>query len=98
MKPRSLKAPRRKVRSIAGDAAAAGRRFTVIVSRFNDFITRALLEGCLDQLLRHGADPELVETVWVPGALELATAAKKVAGRGSAHAIITLGCVIRGDT
>ena len=95
MKPLSAKRSRR---TVAGDYAGAGRRFAVCVSRFNEYITKALLEGCLDQLARHGVNSENVDVFWVPGALELATCAKKIVGRKAADAIICLGCVIRGDT
>ncbi len=83
---------------MAGDYAGAGRRFAVCVSRFNEYITRALLDGCLDQLIRHGVAAGDVDVFWVPGALELATCARKIVQRKAADAIICLGCVIRGDT
>jgi 6,7-dimethyl-8-ribityllumazine synthase len=89
---------RRHGRSVEGDFAADGARFAVVVSRFNEFITSRLLEGCENTLARHGARPAQVDVVWVPGSLELATAAKKIAARRAADAIICLGCVIRGDT
>lgn len=95
MKPLSSKRVRRV---LAGDYGGAGRRFAVCVSRFNEFITRSLLDGCLDQLARHGVPSDCIDLLWVPGALELATAAKKIAQRKAADAVICLGCVIRGDT
>ncbi len=83
---------------LAGDYDGAGRRFAVCVARFNEFITRALLDGCLDQLARHRVSADRIDILWVPGSLELATAARKIAQRKAADAVICLGCVIRGDT
>jgi 6,7-dimethyl-8-ribityllumazine synthase len=85
-------------RVLAGDYDGAGRRFAVCVARFNEFITRALLDGCLDQLARHRVPADRIDVLWVPGSLELATAARKIAQRKAADAVICLGCVIRGDT
>ena len=68
------------------------------MSRFNEFITSKLLEGCENSLARHGAKPEQIEVAWVPGAFELATAARRIARRRAADAVICLGCILRGDT
>jgi len=88
----------RHARTIEGDYSAEGLRFAIVVSRFNEYITAMLLEGCENTLARHGARPEQIEVVWVPGALELPTAARQIARRRGADAIVCLGCVIRGDT
>jgi 6,7-dimethyl-8-ribityllumazine synthase len=85
-------------RTFEGDYLGNGRRFAVVVSRFNEYITSKLLEGCENTLNRHGVDPERIDVVWVPGSLELPTAAREIARKRSADAIICLGCVIRGDT
>jgi 6,7-dimethyl-8-ribityllumazine synthase len=85
-------------RTLEGDFIADGRRFAIVVSRFNEYITSKLLEGCENTLARHGARPEQIDVVWVPGAFELPTAAKKIAENRAADAIVCLGCVIRGDT
>ena len=77
---------------------ASGRKFTIVVSRFNEFITQKLLEGALDCLRRHGAGEEDLEVVWVPGAFEIPYVAKKIAEGGSCDGIICLGAVIRGAT
>jgi 6,7-dimethyl-8-ribityllumazine synthase len=69
-----------------------------VVSRFNEYITKHLLQGCESTLRRHGVPPDQIEIVWVPGALEIAAAAAAVARRRRADAIICLGCVIRGET
>lgn len=85
-------------RTVEGDYSGVGRRFAVVVSRFNEYITSRLLEGCENTLLRHGVEPDRIDVVWVPGSLELPTAAKGIAARRAADAIVCLGCVIRGDT
>lgn len=85
-------------RTLEGDYLADGLRFSIVVSRFNEFITSKLLEGCENTLARHGARPEQIEVVWVPGAFELATAARQIAAKRRADAVVCLGCIIRGDT
>ena len=85
-------------RSFEGDFLADGFRFAIVVSRFNEYITSKILEGCENTLNRHGAGPEQIDVVWVPGSFEIPTAARKIARKKSADAIICLGCVIRGDT
>jgi 6,7-dimethyl-8-ribityllumazine synthase len=85
-------------RTIEGDAVDAGFRFAVVVSRFNEFITGRLLEGCVDTLNRHGVPPGRIEVVWVPGAFEIPTACRLIARGKRADAVVALGCVIRGDT
>ena len=85
-------------RTFEGDFLANGFRFAIVVSRFNEYITSKLLEGCENTLNRHGAGPDQIDVVWVPGSFEIPTAARKIARQKSADAIICLGCVIRGDT
>ncbi|MBI3857874.1 MAG: 6,7-dimethyl-8-ribityllumazine synthase [Planctomycetes bacterium] len=85
-------------RTFEGDYLAGGFHFAIVVSRFNEYITSKLLEGCENTLNRHGASPEQIDVVWVPGSFEIPTAARKIALKKSADAIICLGCVIRGDT
>lgn len=77
---------------------ASGLRLGLVVSRFNEFISRHLLEGAEHALERHGADPKASRVVWVPGAVELPLVAKTLAASGQYDAILTLGCVIRGAT
>lgn len=84
--------------TITGSFNATGLRFSLVVSRFNDFITRRLLEGAQDALERHGADLATVQVVWVPGAVELPLVAKTLAASNRFDAVVTLGCVIRGAT
>lgn len=76
----------------------AGRRFAIVASRFNDMITRKLIEGAMDCLLRHNTAAEAITIVWVPGAFEIPLAAQKLAQSKSFDAIICLGAVIRGGT
>jgi 6,7-dimethyl-8-ribityllumazine synthase len=85
-------------RTFEGDFGGNGHRFAIVVSRFNEYITSKLLEGCENTLNRHGVRPEQIDVVWVPGSFELPTAARKIADKKSADAIICLGCIIRGDT
>jgi 6,7-dimethyl-8-ribityllumazine synthase len=77
---------------------AEGKRFSLVVSRFNDFISERLLEGALDGLLRSGARDEDIDVVKVPGAFEIPLIAKKMAATKRYHAVICLGAVIRGAT
>jgi len=81
-----------------GNLDAGGLRFAIVVSRFNDFITRRLLEGARDAIARHGGDLEAVDTVWVPGAFEIPLVARRLAESGRYSAVIALGAVIRGGT
>jgi 6,7-dimethyl-8-ribityllumazine synthase len=81
-----------------GRIKAEGRRFAIIVSRFNDFISTKLVEGAVDALVRHGASEDQISLVKVPGAFEIPITAKKAAGTGRFEAVICLGAVIRGAT
>ena len=83
---------------IEGKLLAEGKRFVIIVSRFNDFITEKLVGGALDALKRSGADADEIRIVKVPGAFEIPLVAQKVAGKQDCDAIICLGAVIRGAT
>ncbi len=77
---------------------AEGKKFAIVVSRFNDFITDRLLGGAVDGLLRSGAKDEDLDVVKVPGAFEIPLMAKKMAATGRYSAVICLGAVIRGAT
>jgi 6,7-dimethyl-8-ribityllumazine synthase len=83
---------------IEGRLIATGLRFAVVVSRFNDFITKELLAGCLQTLRRHGADNDGIEVMWCPGSFEIPLVAKQAALTNRFDAIICLGAVIRGAT
>lgn len=81
-----------------GDFSTPTGRFAVVVARFNGLVTEALLAGCRDALARHGVGPERVDVAWVPGSFEVPIVARKLAETGKYAAVITLGCVIRGET
>ncbi len=84
---------------IEGNIRATGKKFAVIVARFNSFVVESLVEGALDTLERHGEVSESdITLVRVPGAYELPVVAKKLAATGKFDAIIALGAVIRGGT
>ncbi len=86
------------MKEVIGSFQAQGLRFGIIVAHFNELVTRKLLEGAIEGLIRHGADAEQVTTVWVPGSFEIPVVAKKMATSGQYDAIITLGAIIRGST
>ncbi len=81
-----------------GHLRADGRRFGIVVARFNELITRPLLAGARDCLVRHGASDDEIEVAWVPGAWEIPSALDRMARGGRFDALIALGCVIRGAT
>jgi 6,7-dimethyl-8-ribityllumazine synthase len=81
-----------------GTLDAAGMRFGVVASRFNDIISTPLLQGAVEMLQRHGALTGDIEVVWVPGAFEVPIAARELAERGDIDAVVCVGAVIRGDT
>ena len=83
---------------IEGQLNAEGKKFALIVSRFNEFISKRLLEGALDCLKRHGAKDEDLATIWAPGSFELPYLANILAKKGKYDSIICLGAIIRGDT
>ena len=75
-----------------------GLSLAIVVSRFNRLVTERLLAGAHDAVARHGVDQEKVDVAWVPGAMELPLAARRLAERGRYDAIVCLGAVIRGET
>ena len=83
---------------LEGKLLAEGKKFALIVSRFNDFITDRLVGGAMDALRRSGAKEADIEIIKVPGAFEIPLTAKKLAQKGKFQAIICLGAVIRGAT
>jgi 6,7-dimethyl-8-ribityllumazine synthase len=72
--------------------------FGIVVSEWNKEITHALYEACVDTLLKHGAGEEKIHVAQVPGSFELPAGAKSLAGQHKVHAVICLGCVIKGET
>lgn len=83
---------------VEGDLSAEGMKFAIVVARWNAVITDRLLEGALDALLRSGAMPSDVTVVRVPGAWEIPAAARQIAEQCKVDAIVTLGCLLRGET
>lgn len=81
-----------------GHRDAKGFKIALLASRFNEPVTEKLLEGALDALIRHGADPNDVTVVKVPGAFELPQTAAKLAGQKRFDAIVAVGCLLRGET
>lgn len=86
------------VKTVEGQLIAKGKKFAIVVSRFNDFISKRLLEGALDTLTRHGAKENEIEAVWVPGAFEIPVVANKIARSKKFDAVLCLGAVIKGST
>lgn len=86
------------VRTIEGKLIARGKKFGIVASRFNDFITKRLVEATIDTLLRHDAKETDVEVVWVPGSFEIPPLAQKMAKGKRYDAIICLGTLIKGAT
>lgn len=86
------------MRTYEGDFDARDLRVAVVVSRFNETISKRLLDGAIDSLLRHGASDDNLSVTWVPGAYELPLAADAIASSGTVDAVVCLGAVIRGET
>ena len=85
-------------KEIRAAANAAGLRISLVVSRFNSFITDRLLAGAVDALEASGADAENIVVVHVPGSFEIPLTAKKLAAGGRVDAVIAIGCILRGET
>ena len=85
-------------KELKGDMNGQGLHVGVIVARFNEVITRKLLDSAVETLIRHGVRDEDITIGWVPGAFELPVVAKALAKSGRYHAVICLGAVIRGET
>jgi 6,7-dimethyl-8-ribityllumazine synthase len=83
---------------LEGSVDGEGRRFALVIARFNEFVTSRLRDGAMECLAKHGAKADDVDEIWVPGAFELPAAARAAAGTGRYDAVICLGAVIRGAT
>ncbi len=81
-----------------GQMSGAGLRFALVCSRFNDLVVGRLEAGARDALVRHGVEADAIDTMWVPGALEIPLAAKALAESERYDAIVALGAVVRGST
>lgn len=86
------------VKEISATLSAQGLSFGIVVSRFNDFLTKQLVGGAVDCLVRHGAAEKQITVVWVPGANEIPMTLERLAAKGGLHALIGLGAVIQGAT
>lgn len=86
------------MKEIAGQMVVKGKQFAIVVSRFNELVSKEMVGGAFDTLLRHGVKESEVTTVWTPGSFEIPLIAKKLAEKKKYDAIICLGAVIRGDT
>jgi 6,7-dimethyl-8-ribityllumazine synthase len=86
------------IQTLQGIYRAKGKKFGIIVSRFNEMISKNLLSGAVDCLTRHECDEENISVAYVPGAFEIPFAAKKMAESKKFDALICLGAVIRGAT
>ncbi len=86
------------VKSFEGDLIGKNKTFGIVVSRFNSFITKRLLEGAQDCLIRHGIKEGDIDVFWVPGACELPITAMRLAKNAKHNGIVCLGAVIRGET
>tara|TARA_Y100000389_G_scaffold201396_1_gene244023 strand:+ start:964 stop:1437 length:474 start_codon:yes stop_codon:yes gene_type:complete len=87
-----------KIKITKGDAIIRDGRYSIVASRFNDFIVESLIKGSLECLQQHGASDGDIEIVRVPGAFEIPVAAEKIAATRRFDGIITLGTIIRGET
>lgn len=85
-------------KTIEGNLIAKGKKFGILASRFNDFITKELISGCVDTLVRHGVRDEDLVIIWAPGAFEIPCLAQRLAKSKSYDALICLGTIIRGST
>jgi 6,7-dimethyl-8-ribityllumazine synthase len=83
---------------LEGGFDAKGLRIALVAARFNDFIVSKLVDGAIDALVRHGANPDEITIAWVPGAYEVPTVARRMALANRFDAVVCLGCVIRGGT
>lgn len=83
---------------IEGQLSAEGKKFGIVISRFNEMISKSLLSGAFDCLARHGANEDEITVAYVPGSFEIPLAAKKMAASKKYDAVVCLGTIIRGAT
>jgi 6,7-dimethyl-8-ribityllumazine synthase len=87
-----------RTKIITGGMIVKDKKFGIVVSRFNEFVSGKLLEGAVDTLLKHGAAEGDISVVWVPGSFEVPMLANRMATSGKYDAVICLGAIIRGET
>ena len=92
------KVAHKNVRKVSGGYSAKGKKFGIVVSEFNEYLTGRLLEGALDTLTRLGAKEKDIQVVYVPGAFEIPLVAGRLIAKKKLDAVITLAVVIRGET
>jgi len=85
-------------KTLEGKLISQGKKYGIVVSRFNEFISSRLLGGAIDAMARHGVKDDEITVAWTPGAFEIPIVAKKMAESGKFDAVIALGAVIRGNT
>jgi 6,7-dimethyl-8-ribityllumazine synthase len=83
---------------LSGTPEGRGRRFAVVASRFNEQVTRALADGAVEALVRHGVALDDVDVIWVPGAWELPVAVRRALASERYDGVVAVGAVVRGDT
>lgn len=86
------------MKEIVGQMVAKGKKFGIVISRFNELVSKEMLSGAIDTLVRHGVNENDISTTWVPGSFEIPLIAQKLAETKKYNAIICLGAIIRGDT
>lgn len=86
------------IQEIGGSLDASGLKFGIVISRFNDLLTKQLHQGAVDCLVRHGAAEKDITVVWVPGSFEIPFAVKSLTQNSKISAIVALGAVIQGAT
>jgi 6,7-dimethyl-8-ribityllumazine synthase len=85
-------------RELQGELTGRGLRVGIVVARFNELVTRMLLDGARDGLVRHGVAADDIDVAWVPGSFEVPLVAQRMAAGGEYAAVICLGAIIRGET
>lgn len=86
------------MKELQGQMVVKGKKFGIVVSRFNELVSSEMLKGAVDTLIRHGTLENNITAIWVPGAFEIPFAAQRLAQSKKYDSIICLGAVIRGDT
>ncbi len=86
------------MKEIKGNLIAKGKKFAIVISRFNEFISSKLLDGAKDALIRHGTGENDITLLWVPGSFEIPPVAQRLAHSKKYDAVICLGTVLRGET
>lgn len=86
------------MKEIVGQMVVKGKQFGIVISRFNELVSREMLAGAVDTLLRHGVKDNEITTVWVPGSFEIPAITQKLVQTKKYDAVICLGAVVRGDT